>query len=80
MIHFEDAEATFTAMVCPHWLPSLFASAFFTILQLHILTLERRCHAFCNAARVCKGSTYMTEVGEEAKAIESDKIEQALKS
>ena len=34
VVHFEDTETTFSAMVCAHWLPGFFAFAFGT--QVHL--------------------------------------------
>ena len=78
MVHFEYAEATLTAVVGACWFPSLFAFALVTVLHIHVFALEWWSQAFCDAARVGKSRAQMAEVGQKAKAIEGDKVKEAL--
>ena len=50
--YFEDAEATLLAVVGSGRFPCLFALALLTVLDLHVLDLERGFHAFGDATGV----------------------------
>ena len=80
MIHLEDAEAAFTAVMCSRWLPRLLASTFLTVLILSIFTLERSDHALRNSARVSKCCSKMAQVSHQAKSIECEKVEESSHS
>ena len=52
MVHLEDAEATFTAVVSPDWLPRFLPLTLRTVFVLAVLTLEWSHHALWDASRV----------------------------
>ena len=78
VVHLEDAELAFAAVMSSSGLPSLFACALFAVLDFHVLTLERRGHAFLNAAWTAKRSSDVTEVRHYAEAIERNKVEESF--
>ena len=77
MVHLEDAEITLAAVVSPRWLPGLLAQAFVTVLKLDKLALERWCHSFRYAARVCHRGSQMGNDSQEAEAIEEGAVEES---
>jgi len=57
VVHLEHAETAFAAVMGSLWLPGFFADTLFAVLNLQVLTLERRSHTLRDATRVCKSGS-----------------------
>ena len=78
MIHFEDAEAAFTAVMGTSRLPSLPIFTLLAVLHFHMLALEGWCHALRDDAGVSEGCSDVSQVSSKAEAIENHAVEYAF--
>ena len=79
MVHFEHTEVALTAVVSSRWFPGFLSHTLGAVLNLIVLTLERRSEAFWDSARTSECASEMTHVGQEAETIESNGVEEAFK-
>ena len=80
VVHLEDTNVAFTAVMCPCWLPCLLTLAtLVTTLQLCLLLTqfcrftEHKVAALLDSSWVCTGRSKKGNTGECAEAIESEK-------
>ena len=79
MVHFENTEVALAAVMSPSRLPSFFTNTLCAVLDLIVLTLERWSEALRDPAWVGKCTSEVTDVGQEAEAIESNGVKKAFK-
>lgn len=80
MVHLEDAEATFFAVMGANRFPSLFSLAFGAVLDLHELTLEGCFHSFRHAAGVSKSSSEVRGDSQYTKTVKKQSMNNSTPS
>ena len=78
MIHFEDAEAAFTAVMGTSRLPSLPIFTLLAVLHFHVLALKWWLHACLDPTWVGKRSPQMAEDCTKTQSIENEEVEETF--